>query len=706
MNGYSVPYNMVKGGYNGDKNFIQLYGLNKSYDVSPLEFYYLNKSLLEWDFQSIDVNSIIDSRWFRDIHIHDEFPQIFVNKYSKNEKIIYLVKFINNKSVISHRVFFYPNIKKEIMSYMKAVEFNLKNIVRNYIQRITKRNSKKFIEYNLVETFDFNKFLSKNNYYISPKRDGITCALCVINYNLYHVTKTHIRLLKGNLTNTVDSLLIICEYLDDENYLFEKKVAPKNKNETENETENMYIMLDILSFDNKKFLNVSFDKRLKFMKNNIDKLKKLPINLELQMYEKLDNYQKKLRLMKKSLENEYKNIYGEIDGIIFQSSGKGYYDELVLKWKDSKNLTIDLLTIKEKVELEDNETKNLKTFCNNGRHLSIISNVYKNIDRKTGDIIVINDNKNNENNKIFRNCFIGEYNISIVDDDTILSLNRIRNDKDKPNGCDYLKKYVDMVSYQDWDYILGNSPHMMRRYLRKYQKDNLITKIPNNMKLFDLGAGDGRLMREWRSKYLDVVALEPNKENFEKLKTRNENSVNMYFQDPKIQKMFKKHTFDIIYLSYSLTFFFKNDKILQQFVDNISHLLADGGQVIGIGMDGQELKKEMKKRGVREIDTKALNIHFIENKVVENNKQKRKDNIIYDRENSEKISITIKNNYTLVDGQVEPLTNFSKLVQMLKKKNIKLKQTGFVPTNNLFGPDMEWFIRITRWFIFKKKISS
>jgi hypothetical protein len=170
--------------------------------------------------------------------------------------------------------------------------------------------------------------------------------------------------------------------------------------------------------------------------------------------------------------------------------------------------------------------------------------------------------------------------------------------------------------------------------------------------------------------------------------------------------MFKKHTFDIIYLSYSLTFFFENDKILQQFVDNISHLLADGGQVIGIGMDGQELKKEMKKRGVREIDTKALNIHFIENKVVENNKQKRKDNIIYDRENSEKISITIKNNYTLVDGQVEPLTNFSKLVQMLKKKNIKLKQTGFVPTNNLFGPDMEWFIRITRWFIFKKKISS
>jgi hypothetical protein len=700
---------------NNNLNFIQLYGLNKTFDVSPLEFYYLEQSINSWDFQSINVNLIINSRWFKEVYPHRDFPQIFVNKYTKDKKIIYLVKFVNDKSVISHRVFFYPNIKKEIMGYMNAVDFNTKNMVRSFIQKITKKNSKKNIDYNLVETFDFIKFLSKNKYYISPKRDGITCVLCIINYNLYHVTKTHIRLLQGNLTNTTDNLLIICEYLENNNKNNDKnndknnnKNNDKNNNKNNDKNNDTYVMLDILSYGDKRFLNKPFKKRLEFMKKNINKLKKMSINLEMQMYEKLDNYQKKLTYMKKLLNNKNGIIHGEIDGIIFQSSGKGYYDELVLKWKDSKNLTIDLLTIEKELKSENKEnnnkqnknvTENFKTFCNNRGHLNNVSSILSDINIKHSANMI-------KNNK----CFIGEYNIFIINENSkkhvCLSLNRIRNDKDKPNGCDYLKKYVDMVSYQDWDYILGNSPHMMRRYLRKYQKDNLITKIPNNMKLFDLGAGDGRLMREWRSKYLDVVALEPNKENFEKLKTRNENSVNMYFQDPKIQKMFKKHTFDIIYLSYSLTFFFENDKILQQFVDNISHLLADGGQVIGIGMDGQELKKEMKKRGVREIDTKALNIHFIENKVVENNKQKRKDNIIYDRENSEKISITIKNNYTLVDGQVEPLTNFSKLVQMLKKKNIKLKQTGFVPTNNLFGPDMEWFIRITRWFIFKKKISS
>lgn len=260
---------------------------------------------------------------------------------------------------------------------------------------------------------------------------------------------------------------------------------------------------------------------------------------------------------------------------------------------------------------------------------------------------------------------------------------------------EYLRNYK-----ADENSIRGNNGFLMTPYLREWQKTNILPNIPTNATLFDIGIGTGRSRELWDAKNATVYGVEPNQDNVNVLLRKNIKSLQVRpwgGEDPQIREWAPKGMFDVVMMSYSITFFFESDDKLNMLLDNVDHLLKPGGVFIIIGMDGNKVKKWIENKSVEDNDL------FTIKKLFSSSSQKGKGKRALGVGNqAEEIEITMKSPFSLVESQREYLVDFDKLEKSLKMRRYKLIKSSYVEAPFYLGKWPAAFAESQKLVIFRR----
>lgn len=198
--------------------------------------------------------------------------------------------------------------------------------------------------------------------------------------------------------------------------------------------------------------------------------------------------------------------------------------------------------------------------------------------------------------------------------------------------------------------LRGDRIFLMTPYLRYAQEQSFIEYIPHGARLFDIGIGNGRSRDIWRSLNCDVWGVEPAQENIDALRKRNIPQVRHLEQwggeDPRIQTWAPKDHFQVVMMSYSVTFFYESAEKLRRLAANIRHLLAPGGHLVIVGLDGTHVNKWLAK--TQRLDNDSFTIT-----------KKYKKRTTFGNE----IEITMKSPQSLVTAQTEYLVDFAAFIK-------------------------------------------
>ena len=198
---------------------------------------------------------------------------------------------------------------------------------------------------------------------------------------------------------------------------------------------------------------------------------------------------------------------------------------------------------------------------------------------------------------------------------------RHRPDRQEPNYIGVaLSVWKDIHNPIHKSTILGEDLVPMRRYHNRIKRRMISTLEPNSY-VIDIGAGRGGDILKWIDNRLNVLVVEPDKDNLMELTKRlkeqglnkiNENVYEYKYADGNtiqihilntigenykaiekaFQNGFQRKYADAIIMFNSLTFFFKNAKTFISLNHTISRLLHPGnGKFIGMVMDGTQTKQ-------------------------------------------------------------------------------------------------------------------
>jgi len=177
---------------------------------------------------------------------------------------------------------------------------------------------------------------------------------------------------------------------------------------------------------------------------------------------------------------------------------------------------------------------------------------------------------------------------------------RIRHDKSRPNRLAIaLDNWEDIHNPITSDDMKGISVTAAFKYHNRI-KSELFNSLGNVRTLLDIGSGYGGDINKW-PKDAKILAVEPNRENMIKLEKRlqttgkdiskNVTTLGARGQDYKIigEQMMKIGKADAISLMLSLSFFWKDESLLDALIYTIVSNLKVGGKVIFLSIDGDTL---------------------------------------------------------------------------------------------------------------------
>ena len=223
-------------------------------------------------------------------------------------------------------------------------------------------------------------------------------------------------------------------------------------------------------------------------------------------------------------------------------------------------------------------------------------------------------------------------------------------------------------------------------------KKALINNYTSQKYVLDLGAGKGGdLGKYFFAKIAHLWAIEPNEqyvkydedsfvERLKKyditFKSKVEVLISKAEDTQKISNFIKNSISrqkipDVICSFFSISFFFKDQKILDNFINTINSNLQTGGLFIGTMMDGERLYTDLETNNGKIIQPNCFEIN--------RNYQKDKNLDI-----GMEISIDYKTTATVKDVQIEWLAPFNILKDMLLKNNIQLVDTGFMDDSEIY----------------------
>jgi hypothetical protein len=146
-----------------------------------------------------------------------------------------------------------------------------------------------------------------------------------------------------------------------------------------------------------------------------------------------------------------------------------------------------------------------------------------------------------------------------------------------------------------------------RKYHNEIKRKLILDNLTNeNMIVVDLGSGKGGdLPKYLKAKFKKLYMIEPNKENLKELKERFRqkeysslrNKIEIIESKAENLDLINKITqkADVVFMFYSLTFFFKNRELLQDLASVISGLLKEGGKLVATYMNGDKVFSNLLK---------------------------------------------------------------------------------------------------------------
>jgi hypothetical protein len=149
--------------------------------------------------------------------------------------------------------------------------------------------------------------------------------------------------------------------------------------------------------------------------------------------------------------------------------------------------------------------------------------------------------------------------------------------------------------------------------------------------------------------------------------------------DPTLIKKIKPKSVDVVYMSYSMTFF--SGDSLRALAKLISHVLKPDGLFITMHLDGDRVDEKIPNKSDK-FDTSSFSL---------------------ERKNKNEILITMKQQKTLVEDQTEFLAKFEPIEKELNVNGLKIIEDTFVrPHYALNSGSTKWYAESIRHIIAKK----
>jgi hypothetical protein len=545
---------------------------------------------------------------------------------------------------------------------------HIKELIKTDQFKQTSRDPSSLFDFYAVHTLDQETILNNRHWYIAPKLDGTTYALVTYKGMIYAINKSY------------------CECIFSLSYDADKSIGEFLKNDMillcERLPNDDYRVFDILYYKDKYYGGEAFYSRYNLMQNSKSDITNS--GLQLQNYCNVHPRTKTYKECLSTVKDQRDKMTIKTDGFIFQPAGSRYYKEPVYKWKDHKELSIDLLYKDKKLYVLDKGTLlSLDVFLKTANKV-LSTSIEITIGKYHDEPLTIQEYTFEQNTKGYT-----------------LKFNRLRDDKNKPNSLLVLEKMIYHLDIgMEFDDINGETIFLFKSYMRTNQNKLLIPKIAEGSSIYDLGAGDGRMIRTWKKKNLDVYASEPFKKSFDKLIERAPKSYNVTGQDQAIQKLIKKGVIDYVYMSYNLHFLKKDEKTLNGLITNVDYLTKKGSYVMGISLDGDKVREQLALLKSTDLEVKKHAEYILNNKSFIITPKK----ISHNRSSyGQTIEITMKNKTGLVTAQTEYLTDFDLFTKKLEVIGFKLEETGFPEPHPTLSEANNWFATSSRYWIFKRQ---
>lgn len=548
------------------------------------------------------------------------------------------------------------NIKNSVENISWFLTNNLNNI--SYIPKsLLDYANKTFYSLNIQEIKPVNlkryhvKSLLDEEFSVTNKLDGERFFLLFCNYGLFAINKTKVELL-SNTTSYNPPTVLDSEFFKGIFYVF-----------------------DCLLYEGLALQDMTHADRINDISIGICET----ITDEGEVVLKTKEFFTDLKNCTKTLLNTL--VKKDNDGLIYTSK----FGNIVYKWKFPEKMSIDF-----KVKKIESFVYELYVTGQNKNFLRFQGN--KKYPLKLKDSIYISDFEL-INNAIYEFSYNrGKF-----------VMDRQRRDKIYPN----FYKVAEDVWYDIADpftesellaLLNGETFNSIVEYRKSHNiiKRNLIEEYCQDKIVLDLGAGRGGDLGKYEDNHVKyLIAIEPNTDNLKELLNRLDTSFTSMIskirigqaeaQNTKYIKEILKNSFqdevDVIASFFSLSFFFFNEKDLDDLVNTIDKCLKNGGVFIGTTIDGIKTLELLEK----------------------NNGKFQFEGGMYELLSNGVVKLTQKE--TIVGEQLESLVDFTLLQRKLELKDIYLEDSKFFQKNQNLSDTENQVSTMYRTFVFKKDIS-
>lgn len=238
---------------------------------------------------------------------------------------------------------------------------------------------------------------------------------------------------------------------------------------------------------------------------------------------------------------------------------------------------------------------------------------------------------------------------------------KIRLDKIEANNINIVKIIKDLIRNPiDRKTFFGKSFWYYRIYHNQV-KNSILSQIERGSLILDIGSGHGGDIHKWKNKDLNVIAVEPNKENVKNLRERliaNTYANNVAIINDSGEKLEGKLDIEVdaATLMFSLSFFEGDSQ--KSLINLLKSSVKHGGKVVGVTIDKMLLLDTLGGRSKIGDTFEGRSIYSISLK------------------GNERAIIDVGETRTIEENQEENLFDFNKFVLEMKSAGFILNDTS------------------------------
>jgi hypothetical protein len=291
---------------------------------------------------------------------------------------------------------------------------------------------------------------------------------------------------------------------------------------------------------------------------------------------------------------------------------------------------------------------------------------------------------------------------------------RVRPDRNQPNFEDWaVDLWKSIHNPMPKSTLLGKDLRLARAWLNDKKGEFIKVYVRPKLEkakekiIMDIGSGRGGDLSKWKRMGLTVYIIEPNTNNLKELirrqttlkypqdnvlilNTEAENTEKIIEQIRKRAQKLKKSEWRAEAITmFFCSHFFETEEKLKKLANTLNEVLLPNGVLIGINMDGSEVKKLMEVNSTSTLEYEGWSITKL---------GEGWDTTL----NKNEIIVNIDDPTSMVQKQTEFLFDFEAFHEALDSVSITLQETGFYKNDPSFPLTNQTWISLHRYFVFRK----